>query len=179
MAAETTEAPKKTPTAPPPKTTSSTSSSVVKINVLLSAMLVRTLNLSFQNPVPIVEVVKKTAQAPHPTSTSSSVVPIIILLFAIFVRTLFFQNPQKSAPPKISLSLSNDLLALHQKPVKKISLAKQADDKYRADLAADIGRNVVHRADSPESAKREISIYFDDKELLSNWSKTIDCWVWE
>jgi nucleoside-diphosphate kinase len=49
----------------------------------------------------------------------------------------------------------------------------------RADLAADISRNIVHRADSPESAKREIGIYFSDKELLSNWAKTIDRWVYE
>ena len=47
-AAKRTEAAKKTPTAPPPKTTTSTSSSEVKINVLLSAMLVRTLNFFFR-----------------------------------------------------------------------------------------------------------------------------------
>ena len=49
----------------------------------------------------------------------------------------------------------------------------------RADLSADIGRNVVHRSDSPESSQREINIYFSEKELLTGWSKSIDRWVWE
>ncbi len=49
----------------------------------------------------------------------------------------------------------------------------------RADFSADIGRNVVHRSDSPESSQREIDIYFSPKELVSGWSKTIDRWVFE
>lgn len=36
----------------------------------------------------------------------------------------------------------------------------------RGDLAQDIGRNVVHGSDSPESAEREISIYFKKDELV-------------
>jgi nucleoside-diphosphate kinase len=37
----------------------------------------------------------------------------------------------------------------------------------RGDLALDIGRNVIHASDSPESAKREISIHFTPDELCS------------
>ena len=37
----------------------------------------------------------------------------------------------------------------------------------RGDLAMDIGRNVVHASDSPESARREISIHFSPDELCS------------
>ncbi|MDK2823027.1 MAG: nucleoside-diphosphate kinase [Clostridia bacterium] len=36
----------------------------------------------------------------------------------------------------------------------------------RGDFAQDIGRNVIHGSDSVESAKREISIYFKQDELL-------------
>lgn len=36
----------------------------------------------------------------------------------------------------------------------------------RGDLAMDIGRNVVHASDSPESAEREISIHFSPEELV-------------
>ena len=49
----------------------------------------------------------------------------------------------------------------------------------RADLCADMGRNVVHRSDSPVSAKREIDIFFKPEELVSNWNKAIDPWVFE
>ena len=37
----------------------------------------------------------------------------------------------------------------------------------RGDLGLDMGRNVIHASDSPESAKREISIHFSDEELVS------------
>ncbi len=42
---------------------------------------------------------------------------------------------------------------------------KAAPGTIRADLAQTIGRNLVHGSDSPESAKREIAIWFSAKEL--------------
>ena len=37
----------------------------------------------------------------------------------------------------------------------------------RGDLAMDIGRNVIHASDSPESAEREICIHFSPDELVT------------
>jgi len=37
----------------------------------------------------------------------------------------------------------------------------------RGDYSLDIGRNLVHAADSAENAKTEYSIYFDEEELIS------------
>ena len=37
----------------------------------------------------------------------------------------------------------------------------------RGDYALDIGRNVIHGSDSPESAAREIAIHFRPAEILS------------
>ena len=37
----------------------------------------------------------------------------------------------------------------------------------RGDYGLNIGRNLVHAADSAENAKTEYSIYFDEKELIS------------
>jgi len=36
----------------------------------------------------------------------------------------------------------------------------------RGDFAQDIGRNIVHASDSPETARQEISLWFDDSELV-------------
>lgn len=36
----------------------------------------------------------------------------------------------------------------------------------RGDFAQDVGRNVVHGSDCPESAQREIAIYFTPDELI-------------
>jgi nucleoside-diphosphate kinase len=44
---------------------------------------------------------------------------------------------------------------------------KAATGSIRGDLAQTIGRNLVHGSDSPESAKREIAIWFQPHELLA------------
>jgi len=48
----------------------------------------------------------------------------------------------------------------------------------RGDFCTDIGRNIVHASDSPESAKKEISIYFDESELM-DYTRIDENWVFE
>ncbi|MFN7252203.1 MAG: nucleoside-diphosphate kinase [Anaerobacillus sp.] len=46
----------------------------------------------------------------------------------------------------------------------------------RGDFAAKLSMNVIHGSDSPESASREIGIFFKEEEL-NNYEKTISSWV--
>ena len=48
----------------------------------------------------------------------------------------------------------------------------------RGDFAMEIGRNVVHAADSSENAKKEYSIYFKESEIVSNEMIDED-WLYE
>ena len=48
----------------------------------------------------------------------------------------------------------------------------------RGDLGLDIGRNIVHGSDSPESAAQEISLFFSQDEILS-YERDIDPWITE
>lgn len=48
----------------------------------------------------------------------------------------------------------------------------------RGDFALDTGRNVVHASDSPEAAKKEISIHFKDSEILE-YSRVDEAWLYE
>lgn len=57
--------------------------------------------------------------------------------------------------------------------------ASATQGTIRGDLAVDIGRNLVHGSDGPESAVREVSIFFHDGELLKGWLRNIDTWVCE
>ncbi len=57
--------------------------------------------------------------------------------------------------------------------------AQAAPGSIRGDLAVEIGRNMVHGSDGPESAAREIGIFFDKDELVEGWNRTIDKWVSE
>jgi len=56
--------------------------------------------------------------------------------------------------------------------------AKAAPGTIRGDLAVDIGRNLIHGSDSPESAKSEIALYFDAGQILS-YERSTDPWIVE
>lgn len=55
---------------------------------------------------------------------------------------------------------------------------KSAPGTIRGDMAEDIGRNLIHGSDSPESAKRELAIFFKPEEILG-YEREIDSWVIE
>ena len=46
----------------------------------------------------------------------------------------------------------------------------------RGDLALDIGRNLVHGSDSPETAAREVALFFDQGEILE-YQRNTDLWI--
>jgi nucleoside-diphosphate kinase len=48
----------------------------------------------------------------------------------------------------------------------------------RADYAMETGQNLVHGSDSPESAAREIGIFFNENELIE-WTPGSSVWVYE
>ncbi|HXK33053.1 MAG TPA: nucleoside-diphosphate kinase [Dehalococcoidia bacterium] len=48
----------------------------------------------------------------------------------------------------------------------------------RGDLGLQTGRNLTHASDGPESAKREIGLFFGDMAPLS-WERDTDRWVME
>ncbi|MBO8163003.1 MAG: nucleoside-diphosphate kinase [Brevibacillus sp.] len=51
-----------------------------------------------------------------------------------------------------------------------------APGTIRGDFAVSVGMNVIHGSDSPESAAREISLWFSEEEILS-YEKTIQRWI--
>lgn len=48
----------------------------------------------------------------------------------------------------------------------------------RGDFALEIGRNLVHGSDSPESAEREVALFFRPDELLS-YERATNAWIME
>lgn len=46
----------------------------------------------------------------------------------------------------------------------------------RADLACDVSNNIVHGSDGPESAAREIGLWFGD--LGASYARTIETWLY-
>lgn len=72
-----------------------------------------------------------------------------------------------------------DAIAVSRNIIGATNPVASAPGTIRGDLALEIGRNIVHGSDGPDSAKREIGIFFSDEELVTNWNRTVQCWVTE
>ena len=57
--------------------------------------------------------------------------------------------------------------------------AKAAPGTIRGDFGVDIGRNLIHASDSPESGERETAIFFQPHELIGEWNRALDNWIYE
>lgn len=48
----------------------------------------------------------------------------------------------------------------------------------RGDFGLDVGRNIVHASDSLQSAEREISLFFDENEII-DYERIDESWIYE
>jgi nucleoside-diphosphate kinase len=55
--------------------------------------------------------------------------------------------------------------------------AEAAPGTIRADFGLEIGRNLVHASDGPETAASEIALWFGDD--LIEWQRANDPWIFE
>lgn len=53
-----------------------------------------------------------------------------------------------------------------------------APGTIRGDLGMEIGRNLVHGSDSVENGAKEVSLFFQEAELV-NWDRVTDSWIRE
>ena len=56
--------------------------------------------------------------------------------------------------------------------------AEASPGTIRGDLGLVVGRNLIHASDGPESAAREVALFFGDDRLLA-YGREIDRWVLE
>jgi nucleoside-diphosphate kinase len=55
---------------------------------------------------------------------------------------------------------------------------KAAPGTIRGDYGLEIGRNLIHASDSPESGERETAIFFASNELVTV-ERSVDRWIYE
>jgi nucleoside-diphosphate kinase len=53
-----------------------------------------------------------------------------------------------------------------------------APGSVRHDFALEVGRNLTHASDSVENGIAEVSLWFDDQELV-DWTRATDSWIFE
>ncbi len=83
-----------------------------------------------------------------------------------------------SAPIVAMAWEGKDAVAISRNLIGATNPATAAPGTIRGDLALEIGRNIVHGSDSPESGTREIGIFFKDAELVS-WERAQERWIKE
>ncbi len=81
--------------------------------------------------------------------------------------------------PVVAMVLEGDgAVSIVRKMMGKTNSAEAEPGTIRGDLALTIGRNVIHGSDSPESAKREIPLFFKPEELLT-YTRLDEAWLHE
>jgi nucleoside-diphosphate kinase len=71
-----------------------------------------------------------------------------------------------SAPTLAMVIEGEDCINLIRKMVGATNPREADLGTIRGDYAIETGRNIIHASDSPESAKRELSLFFNDSEIL-------------
>ena len=84
-----------------------------------------------------------------------------------------------AAGPVVAMVLEGDgAVAAIRKMMGKTSSAEAEPGTIRGDLALTIGRNVIHGSDSNESARREISQFFEPDEIHA-YTRIDESWLRE
>ncbi len=93
----------------------------------------------------------------------------------------FFQNLVEyitSSPVVAMVVEGKNAISVVRTLVGATNPAEASPGTIRGDFGLDVGRNVVHASDSPESAEREIKLFFSDDEIMS-YEKADERWIYE
>lgn len=81
--------------------------------------------------------------------------------------------------PLIAAALEGpNAIALVRKQMGATDPQNADSGTIRGDLALYVQFNLIHGSDSPESAKRELALFFNDDEIVS-WDRDVDAWIVE
>ncbi len=83
-----------------------------------------------------------------------------------------------SAPVVAMVWEGDNAIAVVRKMMGKTNSAEAEPGTIRGDFALSIGRNVIHGSDGPESAKREIGLFFKADELY-DYKRIDEAWLRE
>ncbi len=83
-----------------------------------------------------------------------------------------------SAPVVVMVLEANGAIDIVRRTMGATRPAEAAPGTIRADFSLEVGRNLVHGSDGPDTAAFEIPLFFDEDELLS-YDRSNDPWIFE
>ncbi|CAI8041044.1 Nucleoside diphosphate kinase [Geodia barretti] len=83
-----------------------------------------------------------------------------------------------SSPLVAMIWEADDVVEIVRGTMGQTNPKNAAPGTIRGDLGVNIGRNLVHGSDSPESAQREVALFFKEGEIL-DYNRNNDPWITE
>ncbi len=83
-----------------------------------------------------------------------------------------------SSPVVVMALEGNDAIEIARRTMGATNPAEAAPGTIRADFGLEIGRNLVHGSDGPETAAFEVPLFFAEDEILS-YERDTDRWIFE
>ena len=81
-----------------------------------------------------------------------------------------------SGPVVVAVVEGHNAIDIVRKTMGATNPAQAEPGTIRADFGLEIGRNLVHGSDGPETAAYEIPIFFGEGEILS-YQRAVDGWI--
>ncbi len=81
-----------------------------------------------------------------------------------------------SGPVVVGVVEGKDAINIVRKTMGATDPARAEPGTIRADFGLEIGRNLVHGSDGPETAAYEIPLFFTEEEIL-DYRRAIDDWI--
>ncbi|MBK8781238.1 MAG: nucleoside-diphosphate kinase [Anaerolineales bacterium] len=83
-----------------------------------------------------------------------------------------------SAPVMAMVWEGPNAVAAVRQTVGSTKPVEAAPGTIRHDYALEVGRNLIHASDKPETGEREVALWFKTEELV-DWKRAVDAWVFE
>lgn len=83
-----------------------------------------------------------------------------------------------SGPSVLMVLEGPNAIAVVRSTMGKTNPVDAAPGTIRGDLGLMTGRNLIHGSDGPESAMREVTLFFGDR-LTADWLRSSDRWILE
>jgi nucleoside-diphosphate kinase len=83
-----------------------------------------------------------------------------------------------SGPVVVAVIEGKDAINIVRKTMGATNPAQAEPGTIRADFGLEIGRNLVHGSDGPDTAAYEIPLFFREEEILS-YERAVDGWLHE
>ncbi|MBM3179875.1 MAG: nucleoside-diphosphate kinase [Chloroflexi bacterium] len=83
-----------------------------------------------------------------------------------------------SAPVMAMVWEGPSAIAAVRQTVGSTKPVESAPGSIRHDFALEVGRNLIHASDKPETGESEVALWFKYEELV-DWKRAVDVWMFE